>query len=512
MPSDIKLNYSFSAPLPSTSGPILPFSSLPTNVYVQNDALVEGGWQNGLKRCFVPFAASGQDRKVTEYFIRYFSDFLAQQDAPDALEKAKGMLALAEQHISRAQGWFSKKSKEIFRLEHYALATRQILGLGSEEKWRADNTALLKKWTKLGFGEETFWGCPDLVDFVFNSFLHRHIKYPHYNHTIETIGNQPHLLVNGIKTAWAQIRKTIKLDEDHRLYSMENGRKQYWLYLDQGLTQCDKEQLEPLHRERRLDTPPLSSRVELVTTHAHKEDWNLLDSRLLKGSRHTMLRFIPGAGFAEKHPEAGLENGSVYTLGWGMDWDHFSFLRPLTTAEGKWTCPDHFQFLKQDQWVTPFEVADEQLANLYEIIKRKSKEGGPFNFITSNCCGVTIDALREAKIASFCTKEHLASLSYRFIVPKCIRKPLDQVGSFIGRITPAVVTDAVTRVSAFVYSTFMLPIFSLLGAWRSSSENVDALFSNFFDIFSSDKMVFDLTRKVFKQQKDMPQTYFEKYN
>jgi hypothetical protein len=553
---DIKINYSFSLPPDSAftdasssqiedpkRGQTLPsFSTLPTNLYVENDNLVVAGWTNALMRFFIPCVASSQDAKVSQYFIRYF----AQGNALREPEEVKSMLSLAEQHIARGKGWFSSQSQDTRRLEHYTLIARKKMGCSQEsleKKCRADNKGLFAKWTKLGFAEEAFWGSPDLVDFVFNSYLHRHITHPYYRHTIQmrpvllrqggqlVMEMQPHLLMDGRETSWFEIRKKIKIDDEERLYSMENGQKNYWMYLDKGLTQWDKNNFENPHRLRQLDRPPLHSRVEIVTTHAHKEDWNIAD-RLLKGSRHSFFRIVAGEGFSSRHPTAGLEDGSVYSLGWGARWRDFSIFTPLSTLQGRWFCPDNFEFLKEDQCITPVAATEEQIVNLLEIVKKRSKEDHPFHIITSNCCGVTADVLNEAGIMSFCTKDHMANMWYKFLLPKMMRQPLDKIGSFFKRVTPEVIKDVVYRICAFVYSAIFMPFFTLFGAWRTTlafedengnphdagkiraraSNRVKALFSDVFDVFSPGKMEFDLTRNIYKQQKRMPQTYFEKHD
>jgi hypothetical protein len=283
-------------------------------------------------------------------------------------------------------------------------------------------------------------------------------------------------------------------------------------------------------RPLRQSAPPLRSRVEVVTTHAHKEDWNLAD-RLLKGSRHSFFRIVPGEGFSARHPEAGLEEGAVYSLGWGAKWRDFSIFNPLSTLRGRWFCPDAFEFLKEDQWITPIDITDEQALRLLEIVKRRNEEDHPFHIITSNCCGVTADVLKEAGIMSFCTKDHMSTMWYKFFLPKSVRRPLDKMGAWLQQATPAFIARRLYQFGAFVYSAVFIPFFLLLGAWRTTlsfegeegsphdvslmrvraSNRIKALFSNVFDVFSPGKMEFDLTKNIYKQQKRMSQTYFEKH-
>ncbi len=537
-------------PLMSTEPDSSTPSTLPYNCYVQDDNLFVGGCQNSLLRFFVPFYARAQDSKVSEFFIHYFQEFYKKEPLAADRENAKKMLLLAEQHIARGKGWFSSQTPDTCRLEHYTLAARQKLNLFEPgrpeesliEKCRNDNKSLLGKWTKLGFAEEAFMSCPDLVDFVFKSFLHRHIAHPYYKHTIDMrlvlvrregqieMELQPHILLNGRPTPWSEIRKKIRIDKEERLYSTENGHKKYWMYLDEGLTQWDKNNFDNPRRLCKLDRPPLSSRVEVITTHAHKEDWNIGD-RFLKGTRHSFFRIVPGEGFSVRHPTARLENGALYSLGWAAKWYDFSAFRPLATLQGQWSCPDNFEFRKEDLCITPIEnITDDQVLNLLEIVKRRSNEERPFHFITANCCGATADVLNEAGIVNLSTKNHMAYMWYKFLVPKKMRKPIDKIAEFFEWITPSLITKAILRLGAFAYSVIFAPIFTLLGAWRTTlsfededgrplnksnihakaTNRIKALFSNVFDLFSPSKMEFDLTKNIFKWQRQQSKSYFEK--
>ena len=517
---------------------------LPSNLYVQDDKLYVGDWKNALQRFFVPWCASSQDAKASEFFISFFKDSFLRRSTAAEKEKIKGMLVLAEQHIARGKGCFSSQTQDTRRLEHYTFVARQKLNLFKPEhtqemlaeKCRSDNKVLLGKWTKLGFSEQSFWSSPDLVDFVFKSYLHRHITHPNYNHQIAmkpvpvwqggrlVMEDQPHLLVDGRLTPWSQIAGKIQIDRDERLYSMENGEKKYWMYLDTGLTKWDKNNFDIPRRLFKLDRPPLGSRVEVITTHAHKEDWHLGD-RFLKGTRHSFFRIVPGQGYSARNPNSRLDDGSVYSLGWGARWRDFSFHQPLSTLRGKWVCPDNFEFLKEDLCITPLDISDEKMIKLFDIVKKRSKEEYPFNVINANCCGGTADVLREAGVVDLCTKNHLAFMLYKFLFPKTIRHGLAKISGFFERITPTILTQALHRVAGIIYSAVWAPFFTLLGAWRTNlifenedgaraiaANRIKALFSNAFDFLSPNKMEFDLTKNVYKWQKKQANSYFEKHN
>jgi hypothetical protein len=403
------------------------------------------------------------------------------------------------------------------------------------EQLELNASALLSRWEKAGFSEEIFRVAPDLVDFIFQAHLHRHINHPYYQHkiTMEPCGQfstvkEPHLMFNGVKTPWSEIRKKISVDSHGQLYSKENGEARRWTYLENGFVPVNNDHFASLQRLRKLDGAPANCQVQIVTTHAHKQDWNLLD-RLLKGTRHSFIRIIPGEGFSQRHPGVGLEPGSVYSFGWGTFWGMFDLFSPLSTFRGKWYSPDPWEFRNQDHCVTTLAMTDDQTIKLIEAIRRRSNDELPFNFVTANCCGTTADLLSEAGIIDLPTKTHLAKLKYEFFVPECMRAPLNKIASFVEWITPECMTAAMKKIGAVFYSIALAPIFTLLGAWRTkitfeeeeglsrreelrakASNRIKALFSNIFDFFRPSKMEFDLTKNIYQWQLQQPGTIFER--
>ncbi len=526
-------------------------TELPGQVDADKNGLIAQGWTNGLKRFFIPGFASSQDKRVSDYFRGFFNGFF-EEEGPVDTEKVKTALSLAERHISRHQGWFSWEtpSSDISRLEHYTLAVRKRLNAFDAsqsvqtlaDKCRTDNKAILARWTKAGFSEEAFWSRPDLVDFIFQTHLHRNITHPYYKHTIAmqnclvrrngqiTATQEPHLLLNGRPTSWSEIRKKIRVNSESRFYSKENGVRKRWVYLENGLTQINDDSFVYPQQLRKLDRAPANCQIQIVTTHAHKKDWHLID-RALEGTRHSFFRVIPGEGFSVRHPEMRMEQGSVYSFGWGAIWRDFNIFSPLSTLKGRWYSPDDWEFLKQDHCITTLNVTDVQVVKLMEIIRRRSKEERPFHFITANCCGVTAEVLSEAGILDLCTKSHMARLGYEFFIPKSIRTPLDKVALFADSITPKFITKALRNVGAFFYSLVFAPLFTLLGAWRTNisfedeeenisqnriraraSNRIKAFFSNVFDLFSPSKMELDMTKNIYKWQQQQSTTIFEKRN
>ena len=475
-PSNAFLNAYGSEPLPRT---------LPSNLYEQNGQIVRGNILNALARFFIPTFASSQDAKVSEFFMRYLKNYIRAEPSSRDRENVRSMLLLAEQHIAHGKGWFSGQTQDTCRLEHYTLLVRERLKEFDpkaskdllEKKCRIDNKDELAKWTKLGFAEEAFWSSPDLVDFIFKSYLHRSIKHPYYKHNIEmypvlvyfageqSVQLQPHILMDKRWTPWMEVCGRFNVDSESRIYTIENNVKKIWTYLEQGLTQWNKNNFDTPRPLRQLDQPPSGSRIEIITTHAHRKDWNLCD-RFLKGTRHSFFRIVPGVGFAGRHPETGLKDGAVYSFGWGTRWQDFSLFGSLSTMQGKWFCPDSFEFFKEDLRITPLAVNECQAIKLLEIVKRRAKEPNPFHFITANCSGITAEILKEAGIIDLTKKEHMLTMWYEFLVPKAVRRPIDKATSFIKLWTPSFISSGIDRLAKFLHSLVFLPLFSLLGAWR----------------------------------------------
>lgn len=515
-------------------------------VHVDRDELVVGDWKNSLMRWFIPYYASNQDKKVSEFFINFFTNSF-NEDLERDKEKFKSIIISAEQHIARGRGWFSASvTKDIARLEVYTLAARTRIntfesGQSREsliERYRVDNRELFNRWKKTGFAEEAFWTSPDLVDFLFKAHLHRNITYPYYRHTVDmhpclsrrngqlTAISEPHLLVNGNSTPWSELRNKFKIDKELRPYTLENGRKTYWMYLEDGLTKWDRHNFEHPHRLRRLPNAPLRNRVEIITTRAHRETWGISDN-LLKGFRHSFFRIIPGQGFSVRHPETGLASGDVYSFGWAPRKRDFSSWSPLSTMRGTWYSPDSWEFAKEDLYTTPIDVSDEQVLKLLEIIKKKSQEDAPFHIINANCCGATVDIFNEVGILNVCPRDHMGYMWFQFLLPKYLRRPMIQAASFVNKFVPSCISNGISTVGKFIYSMIWAPIFSVLGAWRThivyedergqeivvkARNRVKALFSNVFDMFNPSKMDVDLTKNLYKWQKRRPETYFEKHD
>lgn len=505
----------------------------------QDNTLAHGGWTDNLFRYLIPGYASDQDQKVSNFFIDYFKDLYVHIDAFDEA-KAQRMLDLATLHCAN-----SRQSADLGRLEHYIWASQEKLGLFQNSETRqkafeqcyASNIKLFERWKGQKFDAEIFWKNPDLVDFIFHSHLHRYINHPYNQHGIangitQTYCNgrvswqqEPYLLVNGRQMGWSEIRKKIHIDQAERLYSLQAGEKKYWMYFEEGLTQYDRHHFSAPRPIRQLPCAPKNNQVEIVTTHAHKDDQYFFD-RLLKGARHSFLRIIPGEGFSARHPESVMHDGAVYSIGWGIRWLDASFFRPLQTVPGKWFCPDPWEYLKTDLYATPLNATDEQIIQLMQAIQARSQDDYPFNIITGNCCGNTANILRQQGIVDLDTKEHIGLMFYKFIVPKCIRKPINQVASFLGEYTPEPILKSVYIMNDFLQTCLFAPLFSLLGAWRATisyedeetasnlaltqaSNQIKALYSNVYDLFNADKMSFDMTKSVYKWQKKQPSTYFE---
>lgn len=519
--AEFTISFNSASPLPR---------ELPSNLSVGRDGLVEGDWKSGLLRFFLPGYAAKHDKNITEYFIEFFKKEFAAQEQPFRRERLQEVLHLSDQHIANAGSTF-----ETGRLEHYVHVARQRLNLEnpSASACAEHNSKLLDRWKKLGFDETAFWTSPDLVDFVFKSHLHRYITYPYYNHTITSEWiiarrngqvepvKEPHLLFNGRMRSWSEIKKTLTVSPEGELVDTQ---RRYWQYLDQGLTQSDRFNTNQPHHLRILNPAPERCVLELVTTHAHEEDHVIVD-RLLKGTRHSFFRINFRNGFGN-----GFVDGGQYSFGWGTRWMNFSLSSPLSTHKGEWMSPDSYEFINQDLCITPIPITDAQALRVIELIRSRAEEMHPFHMVTSNCCGISAETLSEAGIIDLQTKEHMAFLLFKLIVPGFIRKPLKKISECLSCMIPDVILQVVSNLYKFLYAIIFAPIFSLLGAWRTqityeeepaeqpvgnmvqASNRIKALFSNVFDLFSPSKMTFDLTKNIYKWQKRQPNTYYERRN
>lgn len=501
---------------------------------VESNRLVQPDCMTTFKRWIIPGYASQQATEVTHYFLDFFKDWIAekQQIAPDRLIT---IIQLAEDHIKNSESL----TQESGDLERYILGARIQLNHFDAEHTRAalqarcieHNKALFTKWDKLRFeakpeDKEIFFVHPDLVDFIFKTHLHRHIRHQDYQHTIEmlpvmkqrggveVIDNEAHLLMCGRKTAWSQIRNRIKQGEDERLYSHESeASKQYWMYLDEGFVPHNRYDLDTPYRFKKLEVAPRQCQVQIVTSHAPQEKWGFAD-RLLKGTRHTSLRLIIREGFERDHPDLPFKGGEVYSIGWGAEeWRDFSQLSPLASLKGQLFCPDSFEFFAEDLYETTQDTTDEKVIKVFEIARQWSHQNITFHSNTSNCTTISAQLLKEAGIEDLEVKEHMAYLWYRLLVPKSCRRYLDPIGKAYQEYVPDFIQWPVRQVGGFFYACLFIPIFSLLGAWKrnlhfakevldpENPTHIEPLFSRISDLFDSEKMSFDLSMHVYKWQK-----------
>ena len=524
----------------------LPVVPKADSLMVDKEVLVErNGWRLWLARILIPGYAGFQDGKVTQYFLRFFQEVIGEKKAVPS-DQLRRIIRLAEGHIFQKVGDHpSRVSKKMGDLERYVFAARIRLNdfASPEHKEilraivKRDNRPLFTKWEDLNFSireedKEAFWTHPDLVDFLFSQHLHRHIRYPDYDHKIEMLPclrqrdgawmaeNEAHLKMNGRATPWSQIRHQLKVEnKSNRLYSQEtDGTKKYWMYLQDGFVQHDCHDMEHLRSLKTLDRPPSLCKVQVVTTHAPHEKWNFAD-RFLKGARHTFFRVIVGQGFQARHPDLPYRDGEVYSIGFGGSEGYASIFQPLAAVKGKFFSPDNWEFYPENLVITEFDAIEEKIVRLFDLLKQRALQDQVFHVMANNCCTNAIGVLREAEILDVPIKEHFVTMLYEYVVPEWLRYYLDRLFNVIVRHTPDIVTKLARKVCQFFYSLIIPPLFSLLGAWRAgityspktdtglfngrmgrASNQIKALYSNIYDIFDPDRMSFDLTHRVWRWQ------------
>jgi hypothetical protein len=517
-----------------------PFSWAATNdIYVENGNLVSGGWKNSLLRFFLPWRASAQDKKVSQYFISYFTQFLAQEKPLQNVEKTKSMLSLCEQFIARGKGRFFGLSCDAPRLERYTLAIRERFNLFDAQKSRAelmqtcrlDNQELICKWKNLGFPEEAFLRFPDFVDFIFKSHLHRFICHPDYKHGIPMIpvtaqrngqildvSSEPHLMMNGRMTPWSYLSRTISIDDENRLFSKgSEGKKLYWTYTQKGLIPKDRHDLDTLIPFKTLARAPDSCQVQIVTSHFPRERWQA-HHHLTQGNVHTHFRLIPRAGFSAAHPDSELKDGEVYSIGYGARWADVAQYQPFKTIPGLFYNPDSTEFFKEDLMITTIDkLTDEQLLKVVAETKKRAKQLLPFNIVTHNCCTEAAEILREAGVIDLKSEIRGDLFLYQTFVPKLIRKKLRVLREQLLKFIPAKAVNILNDLAFVPFSLLLCPIFLIFGACsikRPDPEDqrqgaLTPMLSKIADIFHLGACKVDMTARVSKWQKKQPNTIYK---
>lgn len=534
---------------------------LPSSLQAEGGVLVESkGLLNGIARSIIPGYATSQDAKVTKYFLVFFKDIVAEKKTMPSAQ-VKKIIRFAEKHIAERVAFrlshnLAEHTPEIADLERYVFAARIKINdfecPQQKEALRAvvqrHNQALFSKWDRLNFDnravdKEAFWSSPDMVDFIFTNHLHRYIRHQDYQHKIEmwpvlkqrdgswVVESEAHLKMNGRMTPWSQIRNMLKAEEDtFCLYSEEpGGNKRYWMYLDNGFVQHDRNDLQNMRRFVQLERPPSTCKVQLITTHAPAADWGIAD-RLLQGARHTYFRIVIGEGFQRNHPDLPYRDAEVYSIGFDGPPGNVNLLQPLTTFRGALYSPDRWEFYNRDLYVTEIDTTDEKIVHLFDVVRRAAADQHGFHIIRNNCCTNAMAILREANIVDIPTKNHMLTMLYEYIFSENTRHYIDMVANFLLQHTPEMVKETVKNLGLFFYSLVISPLFLLLGAWRTNvayepetneapvdigeeegilraRNRIKALFSNVYDLFDPNNMSFDLTHNVWRWQKKYAQTH-----
>ncbi len=519
---------------PSTAAETLPTSS---SLKLENGKLVPQTWTDSLKRFFIPYHASSQDSKVTGYFLSYFKELFSGKKPQEEGAQIRSMILLAERYAAAGKGNYSEQFPGACRLEHYTLAARARMDFFSEgqtrtsirEKCLKEKKALPVEWIKHGFPEEIFWNSPDLVDFISAAYLHRFIRHADYQHTIQMLpsispGNggiprvmEPHLKMEGKMTPWSEISRKISVDEEGRMFSLgTDGKKSYWMYLEEGFVQNDRHDFEKLTPFKSLPKALDANQVQIVTSHIPRSRWSFLH-HLTKGNVHTHFRIIPRNGFAQTHQGSKLLDGKVYSIGYGARWDDVAHKQPLKTIPGMFYSPDSTEFFKEDLRITTLDqITDAQLLKLVEVTKKRSNELRPFNIASHNCSSETSEILSEAGVADLKSGVRSDHVLYTAFVPKFLRRGCATLSTQLSKFIPARVSSALSYAVFCTVTVMISPIFLILGAWRvkrpgpedKRKGELKPLISSPFDLFDAEHFTINMTRSVSKWQKKQLNTVY----
>lgn len=516
-------------------------AAISRNAYVEGDALVEGGFFNAILRYCIPGYASSQDQRITLFFLNFCKEFIRNEHLFFNREKCLSLLQLSRDHLAYClQGRASTAiPQEMADLERYILAIRMHVKDFASEHEQSQSKELCQrhcqklydKWINQGHSSDAFWSAPDLVDLVMRSFWHKVMRHSIYRDTINmrsdsfmrggqyVCAQEPQVKIQGHLYSWANVRSRFFKDNDNRIYTRDNnGHKVYWWYFKEGLIPWDKFNWEIPHPFTTLNPPPLQTQVEIVTSHAKKRDWVVLD-HYLKGVRHAFLRVVFGEDFAKSHPNSRYKPGEVYSFGFGFNGKNFSKFFPLTTLPGKMMSPDYAEFDDENLRVTPLDITGDQAAELMAAITQRAHEPLPFHPINANCAAAVAQLLSRAHILELPVERHMLMMWYKFLVPKSIRKPIEAVGPFFESIVPSFMSTIIATITQLCHSIIFGPFFFIIGGHRVQIDPEDSLvyqwremarpyFNHMIDVFNPNKMIATEARMIDRWQRKQPRTRF----
>ncbi len=421
-----------------------------------------------------------EKKEVTTYFLRFFQENF-RKERPVSLQALK----LTDQYLIR-MGVEGKEpiSKELASLERYSLAAHlrlQDLKSVAALKKRCSEHDLQhfhSRWVcyqvEQGGTDNLFFQEPDLVDFVFETHLHRYIRYPSYDHhIIQSEDGRASLLHDGEYKSWPHIK--LLLEKNRREFIDLKGSPSYGL---EGLTAKSK-----LRCLNKLQNPPEKSQLQIVVA-MQTSDYNCLQRPCLGGD-HSFARLILGKEMKDLA-------GEVYSFGFlPKDPTHFTLLNSI---EGGFYAPDFVEFSKHPLRVGTCDLLPGQGEKLFEALKTQEQSPLVFNALHDNCHGNLISFLHaQGLLRDLDVLEPLSAVVYRTFLPECVQLALNFLFSYVPECL-----QKIYRLTLDFFTSLI--ILSPLGAWMKEDRATQAVFENFSDLIDPKKAYVSTAAKIIEWQ------------
>ena len=411
----------------------------------------------------------------TRQFLKKWS---ASKSIPDPIQRLERRLFLAQKRMPQPN--FQEKELSVLR--------KQI---------QSHDTEQFQKWVeKYNLPEEVFYAHPEFVQFVMDTHLHRHFK--EFQHKIFSINGDPWILVEGTLHPWRDVQKRFFV-EDGMIYSLEEGEKKRWVYLDRGLIKHDPIHWSDFTPLKKLDRAPGQYQIQIVTAHVNQQQRTCID-RAFQGVRHSWIRLITPEGY-------------VYSFGRRPKVDVFHLHQPIAGMEGFIETPDIYEFRADHKMITTLPISDSAAERVLHMVREEKRMG--YHAITGNCCSFVMRALEESGINRPDSNAHVFDVLYEWIVPQGIRKIL---GYIPNKFLPAKLSDFLSRFKNAVIQVMIIPLVSFLGGWTAPPDNPPlagepistwktyqrkgrAIFRSFQDLINPDRLTVSMPHKLADWQK-----------
>lgn len=349
---------------------------------------------------------------------------------------------------------------------------------------------LLKKWFKLNFSTEIFFGYPDFVSFLFKHHLDKNLKL--FGHGIETFGGMPHLKVNGKWKSWDWIKENIDVVDGT---FCDKDTRQRYTYLENGLTFWDSTQWTTGIRLCNVPNPDRVWKLQVVTS-LLPPTWisSLLDPGLNYRGGHAYIRLINPFG-------------DVYSYGrWRHEKDLVTNGGQLMNVRSQIRCPDTAEFMPRDLVVTTLPIDASTAYEIEDYIQTTAQAVPPFHFFESNCTTFVVEVLQKAGI-TLNIRSHISEIASKIITAV---RPLSWIRQGCSYFLPSVIRvipKKIKQIALFVCHLIIMciaaPIFTTLGVWKRGKEATPAYYASLADLLNVDKARVFLPQNLITWQKSL---------